>query len=112
MSRPIDDAAAAASLLTELVSSRLEVARCGTLRIVVSENCEWYRRFCSMFAASRKRYPKPRTIIKRSGTIRALQRIADGGDLSKMAAYVDRLRPFIAERKEMLCFSSKARKRR
>ena len=91
---------AADELLEELESGYLEVCKIpgkegGFVRVAVSVNCEWYRRFCRRFLVSRRRYPKPRTIIRRCDTIQALRRIVAG---ETGGAYVERLMPFVEER--------------
>lgn len=78
-------------MLSELESNGLEVCKIpskredssgrlvgGYIRVVVSVNCEWYRRFCASFVRARGRSPKPRTIIKRRDTIRTLKRMIAG----------------------------------
>lgn len=50
----------------------------GYVRCPVSVNAEWYHHFCEQFKASRRRYPKPRTIIKRGHVLKALDRLANG----------------------------------
>jgi|GEM_PF-2676617 len=67
----------------------------GYVRVAVQQNCEWYRRLCRKHLASRKRYPKPRTIIRRCHTLAALKRIAAGNAEGVCA---ERLMPFIEER--------------
>jgi hypothetical protein len=91
---------AATLLLEELEAGWLEVIKApgrdgGYVRVPISANAEWYRRFCRQYEVRRKRYPKPRTIIKRCHTIKALRRLMDG---QKDGIYVDRLKEFIEER--------------
>ena len=87
-------------LLTDLLSSRLEVAKWpgrfgeGYVRGCISVNTEWYRKFCAQYPRrwSRK-YPKPgRTNIKRQHTIAALKRIQAG---EHHGIYAGRLLEFI-----------------
>lgn len=65
-------------MLAELRENRLEVIVLNDCRAVVSENCPWYRHFCDTHKSPRRRYPRPRTIIKRYATIRALERMLAG----------------------------------
>lgn len=95
----MDARMAAQLLLEELLSSGLEVIKVpgregGYIRVPVSVNCEWYRRFCRTLQRGRRRYPKPRTIIKRCHTVAALKRLMRGNDKS---AYAERLMPFLEE---------------
>lgn len=87
----------ARQFLEELDAGRLEVMKVpgsdgGYIRIPIEVNAEWYRRFCSQFETSRRRYPKPRTIIKRCHTRRALEKLANGGG---KGVYIERLLDFI-----------------
>lgn len=88
-------------MLVELESNGLEVCKVpsrredgngrlvgGYVRVVVSVNCEWYRRFCASFARQRGRSPKMRTFIKRQDTIRTLKRMIAG---PCKTAYAERL---------------------
>ncbi len=91
--------ALAQQLLDELDAGRLEVCKVrgregGYIRVVVEVNAEWYRQFCRQWEAPRRRYPKPRTIIKRCHTRRGLEKIANGGG---KGVYVERLTNFIDE---------------
>lgn len=70
-------------MLNDLESTRLEVCKYpgrhgGYVRVVVSSNCEWYRQLCRNYVRPRKRYPKPRTIIRRQVTVKAIQRMLRG----------------------------------
>jgi hypothetical protein len=87
-------------MLDELDFGYLEVVkvpasdgRGGYIRVPVSVNAEWYSRFCRKFLVSRRHYPKPRTIIRRCHTRRALERIASG---RIDGVYVGRLLDFIS----------------
>ncbi len=96
----MDTRTAALSMLEELESGYPETCKVpgregGYIRVPLSVNCEWYRRFCRQFMRSRRRYPKFRTIIKRCHTIAALRRIASENE---DGVYAERLRPFIEER--------------
>ena len=87
-------AAHASQLLEELESGWLEVCKCpsnqgGYIRVPVSVNSEWYRKFCAQFEQRRRKYPKPRTIIKRCHVIRALRKIIAG--VESDGVYVGRL---------------------
>jgi hypothetical protein len=84
-------------MLEELKGSCLEVAKIpgregGYIRVPVSVNAEWYQRFCRSYLRTRPRYPKPRTIIRRQHTERALARLLSG---CRKGVYVERLIAFI-----------------
>lgn len=86
-------------LLDELEASSLVVCKVpsrkgGYIRIPVSVNAEWYQHFCRKWMGTRRRYPKPRTIIKRCHTLRALRAIANG---EQSGVYVERLMEFVEE---------------
>ena len=86
--------------LDELDEGYLEVCKVpsrdgGYIRICMSVNAEWYRAFCKRNMIGRKRYPKPRTIIKRCHTIAALRRIVTG---NAGGVYGERLIEVIHER--------------
>ena len=88
-----------AMMLEELQSSYPETVKVpsrhgGYIRVPVSVNADWYRRFCSKFKSSRRRYPKPRTIIKRRDTIAALERLLSGRD---HGIYAERLINFASD---------------
>jgi hypothetical protein len=83
-------------MLAELESTRLEVglAPCrrfanegGCIRVCLSRNADWYRRFCTAHPSGRfRRNAKPDTRIKRRDTIRVLGRLIAGrASLSKYA---------------------------
>jgi len=63
----------------------------GYIRVPVAVNAEWYRVFCGLFTAPRRRYPKPRTIIRRCDCLRALRRLAEG---NQDGVYAERLIEF------------------
>lgn len=75
-------------MLAELEGGQLEVvlAPClhevnvgGCIRVAVSRNADWYRRFCARHLSSRlRRNLAPDTRIKRRDTIRLLQRLIAG----------------------------------
>ena len=89
----------AAELLQELRHSRLVVikfrtAEGGYNRASISQNPPWYQSLCSREMRGRRRYPRPRTIIKRVDTIKALEKIArgrpvDGVYMERLIAVVD-----------------------
>jgi len=62
----------------------------GYIRVPVSVNAKWYRRFCAMYETPRS--GKMRTFIKRCHTIAALRRI-EAGNCS--GVYAERLEPFL-----------------
>lgn len=89
--------------LNELESNYLEVVlipdreqiRGGMIRVVQSQNAEWYRKFCSQHGSNRKdlyRWSKHKTSIKRQHTRRALRELIDG---KCETPYAKMLKPFI-----------------
>lgn len=73
-------------MLMELKGNKLEVIALNGLRVVVDTNCPWYQQLCSKHVRFRRgRY---RTIIKRSHTIKCLERLIKG-DLS--GVYAERI---------------------
>jgi hypothetical protein len=106
-----DYAIAAESLLDELLSRRLEVVKIpsgdGYIRVPIITNPEWYSKICKRFLNSRKRYPKPRTIIRRCNMIAALNNIISRrykscGGLRQDTEYFKRLKPTLRERLEYI----------
>lgn len=85
-------------MLAELQGNRLVVAKFrvegGYIRAPVSWNAPWYQRLCGAHTASRRRYPKPRTIIRRQHTIVALRRMLRG-DMT--GVYAERILATIEE---------------
>jgi len=80
-------------LVDELNGGWLEVCKIptkrGYIRVSVSVNCEWYSRLCAAHTAQRrKRYRKPRTIIKRCVTLKALDRMSRGNMTGVYAARI------------------------
>jgi len=60
--------------------------------VAVSTNADWYRAFCSAHKTTRRKYPKPRTIIKRVDTTRILEYISQYGEnFSRKGLYYARL---------------------
>lgn len=90
-------ARAAWHLLEELQSCRLEVVKVKGLRRTVSENADWYRRFCEANKRRIRRYPRERTVIKRWWTIHVLKNMAAGHGRTD-TVYGQRLLPFLEER--------------
>ena len=89
----------AIAMLEELEGNYLEVIKIrksdGTwARIAVSKNAEWYSAFCKKYLSTRRKYPRPRTFIKRNDTIKALRKIIRG---ETDGIYIDRLLNFIHE---------------
>jgi hypothetical protein len=91
----------AKALRDELAATRLVVvlapAKRGSacVRVVESQNPEWYRRLCSQHGSARRdlrRWRKHKTAIRRRETLRALERIAAG---ETRGVYVERLLPVI-----------------
>jgi hypothetical protein len=92
--------AIAKALLSDLNAGYLEVAKVpsrqgGYIRVPVSVNAEWYRRFCKRYLTTRRKYPKPRTLIRRCHTEAALRRIIDGRQTD--TEYARRLCEFIRQ---------------
>jgi hypothetical protein len=87
-----------ATILRELLESSFpETAKVpgregGYIRVPVSVNTEWYRRFCANHERWRGR--KTRTIIKRCHTIAALKRM-EAGNFN--GVYAERLKPFLCD---------------
>lgn len=88
-------------MLDELLSSELSVILIPApepkhsghqIRAVESQNCQWYREFCSLYASQLKRKTRFNTKIKRELTINALTKIIGG---NKQGIYVERLLSFI-----------------
>lgn len=95
---------AAFEMLEELQALKLEVCKVptdsGYVRCVVCPNPHWYSKLCQQWEQLRKnrRWRRPRTIIKRVDTLKALRRIAANGLDSTQ--YSQRLAPFIRRRIE------------
>lgn len=72
----------AEQFLAELDASWLEVCKIRKedcwVRVAICRNTDWYRCFCRTFMRARRRYRKPRTIIKRGLVRNALLHILDG----------------------------------
>lgn len=101
----MDVRAAAAWLREEMESCFPETMKVpgrqgGYIRVAVSVNTEWYRRFCRAHSKPRsRRYPKVRPFVKRCHTIACLRRIEAG---SAKGVYAERLMPFVAEAVERM----------
>jgi hypothetical protein len=85
----------AREMLAELEANYLHVAKVpipnGYKRVVVSFNAWWYRDFCGDWLRDRGgRYRKPRTMIRRQHTIRAMKEIISGYCVTE---YAKRLLP-------------------
>lgn len=95
---------AASEMLEELRALKLEVCKVATdtgyVRCVVCLNPHWYSKLCQQWEQRRRnlKWRRPRTIIKRVDTLKALQRIAASGLDSTQ--YSQRLAPFIRRRIE------------
>lgn len=50
----------------------------GYVRVAVETNPEWYRDLCQKHMSRSRRFPKPRTVIRRCHVLRALVLLADG----------------------------------
>jgi hypothetical protein len=110
MSLPVKIKLAAEELLAELESNSLQVMLVptryrmnegGCVRVAVSKNATWYRRFCALYASGRKRNNRAfDTKIKRLATIRALERFAQGA--SPRGVYGERLQPIVARHAQTL----------
>ena len=90
-------------LIVELIPSNdFEIAeRGGKVRAVMSQNCVWYRKFCSLYTSGRRRTRQGRkhdTLIKRAATRAALLKLMRGID---DCVYTDRLLDFIYQSREV-----------
>lgn len=91
-------------MLWELEAGWLEVVlipydRSRCRRVAVSHNAQWYQEFCADHLTKRSRGSRLTTYIKRSHTIRALNRIIDG---TREGVYVERLLPYVKKQYEQL----------
>lgn len=72
----------AGQMLEELQIERLNVCKVrsqdGFIRVAVAQNPPWYQRLCADYVGTRRRFPRPRTIIKRKDTLRTLSQLANG----------------------------------
>jgi hypothetical protein len=104
--------ALAKALLADLEGNYLEVTKApgregGYIRVPVSVNAEWYRQFCKRYLTTRRRYPKPRTLIRRCHTVAALRRIIGGR--TDDTEYTRRLFEFV---KQEACWQQHASRNR
>lgn len=77
-------------LQVALVPERRRTHECGMIRVAVSQNALWYRKFCDANRSSRKRKNNaPDTCIKRAHTLRILRRLVAG--LPTKGYYVDQI---------------------
>lgn len=82
-----------------LVPCRREVNSGGCIRVALSKNCDWYRRFCGRHLSSRVRNRAlPDTKIKRRAVVRLLNKLIAGRPT--FSKYADELRR-LAARKEL-----------
>lgn len=66
-------------LLVTLVPCKRETNVGGCIRVPISQNSEWYRKFCARHASSRRRRNALfDTRIKRVDTVRLLERMIEG----------------------------------
>ncbi len=66
-------------LVTILAPSKRAVNPMDSIRVNVSENCRWYKKFCALHISKRgTRRGKPDTICRRHNVIVALQRLLSG----------------------------------
>lgn len=76
-------------MLDELVGNRLVVMKIrtesGYVRMPVSWSAPWYQRLCREHTATRRRYSKARTIIRRVHAVAALRRMIAGDRTSTYA---------------------------
>ncbi len=81
-------------MLDELQANGLSVAKIrtdsGYVRVALSQNAPWYRDFCENYKGTRRRHPRPRTIIKRLATIATLKKLIR--DTQHPGVYAERLR--------------------
>jgi hypothetical protein len=89
----------ASRMLAELDGGWLHVIKVpgrhgGYIRVVCSHNADWYRDFCRRFEHGRlkRRYRKPRTVIRRCHTRKALEHLVAG---KNSTLYSGRLMEFI-----------------
>jgi hypothetical protein len=77
----------------QLVPCRRRVNEGGCIRVAVSRNTDWYRKFCAAHSSTRVRRKSAHdTCIKRANTIRVLTRLAEGlPTRSKYAAEFQRI---------------------
>lgn len=97
--RERERAACAIQLLDELQRNRLVVIkwpshRGGYVRGSIAQNPPWYQELCAGEQRGRRRFPRPRTVIRRKDTLRALEKIAagfpcDGIYMERLLAVVD-----------------------
>ena len=86
-----------AMMAEELEGSYLEVVKIpgrygGYIRVPVSVNAEWYRVFCKQYLSTRRRFSRPRTLIKRGDTLKALVRLSNR---NFRGVYAERLLDFV-----------------
>lgn len=90
-------------LLGELDHMRLSVIKFRKddvfIRAAITHNPHWYHRLCQQHLKGRKRFPKPRTIIRRAHVEKALRRFLAG----KANGYIydERIRGVIDEELEL-----------
>jgi len=82
-------------MLDELLGRKPETIKCpgregGYVRVPVEQNPEWYRQLCERHKSPRNGYPKPRTILRRKGVLRALVLLADGQKVE--TTYAERIK--------------------
>ena len=92
---------AAAEMAAEFAAQRLEVCKLptddGYIRVVVCPSPTWYQKLCRKYEFHRRRrYRKPRTIIKRVDTLRTLRRIA-AGIANPATEYFSRVMPYVLQ---------------
>lgn len=79
-------------LEVQLVPCRRRVNEGGCVRVAVSKNCAWYRRFCAAHPSSRIRAKAAfDTRIKRRNVLRTLNAMIAGHSRSKYAAELGRI---------------------
>lgn len=73
----------------------------GYIRVPVTQNPEWYRALCSAHKRYRlnRKWRRPRTIIKRCNTLKALDRMMDG---NFTGVYAERLIEIVREYAAMI----------
>ncbi len=77
------------------------------IRGTIVTNPDWYQRFCAQHEYPRKRYPKPRTKIKKFRTLSQLDRIAKG--LPTSGFYYDCLMKIIHDEFEFRQFQPQSK---
>lgn len=100
-------------MLNELLGRRPETIKVpgrygGYVRVAVETNPEWYRELCENHKSRSRRFPKPRTMIRRCDVLRALVLLADGQQPGTL--YAERITAVAKKYKEAIFASRSGRK--